>query len=1692
MFTSHEHEDDFTHSNCGCGHCDDHDELGYDDEDVYDDPYEVIMYDIDAEADDLYSLIEMLEDSARSWYARRRLNALAASGPLSDLVAAIIIDSLGRRWNPLEHPRDRFGQFIETGGFLRWVMGGLNLRGQVTRIDSDGRIHIRSVGNDNIPDGKVLRFKPEQASKLINIADPKAGLSEGPLPDIDLDADIPDFPEASPTQKRIYNTLQHGDMPAEDLDRAVNTGDLGREDFSAEVLGLKERGLVEIEQGDKPRVRRHDDADLGLIDAGDDEVAEVGDDETPDLEDSPAFTKAQRDLLDRVIEADSGQGDGVLESELGEFDPVDLQELINAGAVEVGANELLFAENPEGGDEPGANAPAKADLVTEIFNAAGERFDDGDLQEAFQHYAEELARPGDENNAELPDGVPAAKRRNAEAAAKKWWEERNAGIPGEDDGADAPEADVPEAEQAKPKDALNPRNKALADALAAEWMPDEKFLDSPKGLDYAEALKRFFDAEDLDEAGFSDLARIKRDDATRLLRKIDVVSEEDIAGWPDAVRNARQADSEKVVPDAPDAPEVVEDVPEVDTPEPDADPAEMLRQAVHGVPEADLPESDFDPDAEDPLDNDADGFGNLPDAGPPEEALTPDETPSPDMDELLQRFMDRPEGEYGPEVMRLRREGLIEDNGLNDWRLTQAGRDRLGIVDEPGDDADLNQALDERQAAEDAISGNELSDPVDAPLGGVWDINQMDAAVEVREAMIDAQNGVISRDDAYEIAAGKVRDGVLSQNDLDLIQESAKNGISNEWDPDREIDFVGDQRVPDESPNTANKVDVIEFGGEKYDRLPEGSTPQFGDVVDVEQADGSLLALRVHDPDGVGVLVDGGGRARPNPRQNYNPKNVKNVWRVQEPESDERFSRPGVPEGVAPALLDRANAGAPAFVPGEGDGVPAAGKPALEAIDNQPDWLDNKPDVSLEGDVLDRKGNPVELGGWYRANKGGEGDPDQVIGFFRQDRYPGWILVETPDGKQKAVNARGDGPNAGLNRKPDPGTERRKQARVQRAVAGDELLDLDQNNPKNVLKGGTLAEVGMRVRFERSGEKNGVAYNAGEEGVVVRIGWNAAANRPAIYVIKPGAKGQREEIQLAPRYLSPVLEGTPRVPTPDAPGAPNAPGANLPDREWEVPSDDELLDRIKGLGGEVEFIPFNNAHQNPGVVYDQVMALVDRKQIEIVPGGEKDGRLMIRLPGGGQPAPDANLPDGAENPYEGRILGIIDGADADGLLRSDLIDVDDEDINGIDKQFDALEALINRGVLERVQNDDPGNVRYRRKSEPELPRGAQNEVEADLLNIIDDAGNTDGVGGSGLVDIDAEDAPERMMALRGLVERRILRRDLNDDGRPVYRRATSGGAPREMDDEEALAALRAGEDPFSIVNPNLSSLLATAGFSKLKNKNSGISQDNHWRVSPIKGEFPIELKGYGAQSGHVYMEKAASGQLSNDVMNEFIAGALSQGIQDSIGRDAPGLLYHPRVSLAKPPTGMGSRAGGAVLMDHAAHGYPEGHEFYNGRGLSPSELQQGGASSDLIGMGLYDYLINNTVDRHSGNRMYVKDPTTGEVRVVVIDNGFGFGASGFSRTATLQQFFRESFNTSDLVRQADRKDRPAVEKAVRDFVSAYQNLDVEATMASIKLQFPGISPEQEKYARDWLTVAKVRVDAIGLDIPGAVDTIMAL
>ena len=82
---------------------------------------------------------------------RKRISLRVAQETPPGLTASVIIDSLGRRWTPSKHPRDRKGRFIETFGEVRGFMRGKSytkpdFSGRVVAMNPDGTAIVQISG----------------------------------------------------------------------------------------------------------------------------------------------------------------------------------------------------------------------------------------------------------------------------------------------------------------------------------------------------------------------------------------------------------------------------------------------------------------------------------------------------------------------------------------------------------------------------------------------------------------------------------------------------------------------------------------------------------------------------------------------------------------------------------------------------------------------------------------------------------------------------------------------------------------------------------------------------------------------------------------------------------------------------------------------------------------------------------------------------------------------------------------------------------------------------------------------------------------------------------------------------------------------------------------------------------------------------------------------------------------------------------------------------------------------------------------------------------------------------------------------------------------------------------------------------------------------------------------------------------
>ena len=2087
--------DDAPHSNCGCGNCDapmahGYDEYGYDeydeyneyneyneydeyDENVYDDPYEVIMYDIGPVADDVYALIEMLSDTARSWYARRRLNALAASGPLSALVAAIIIDSLGRRWNPLEHPRDRFGKFIVTGGFFRWLSNGKSFRGRVARIDSDGVIHAHSVGNDGIADGSIIKFKPEMASKLISIAEPTASLDFN----FDIDAEIPNFPEASATQRRIYNALRMGDMPAVDLDiYSVSDGtSRGPENFSVDLLTLQDRGLINIDSSSgEPRASLIQSTDtVGVLVEN---IDDLPDDETPDLDDSPNLSKSQRDLLDRIVELDRGQGDGVYRNELTGVDESEIQSLLDIDALEEDDNGRLDLYNPESKADITADKPSEsiADPIAELEMAI-DRLDLGDDEEAFVHYAQELIRPGDENNDPLPEGLKDAKKRKASNMAKAWWDERNAKIKKyNDENSSGVPSETPAESVAPPdpKSVLNPRNAAMADILMAEKWTDEGLsvgpngeekagiLYSKQGEEYARAIKLLFDAEDFKENGFDDRSASATQEAERILNKIQ--SDPDVKpgnakakrapiekfaeeiDWLPLVKEQRGLDMEEAKAKA-DLELNKPDVPSEATPnemmtDEDIASRKRLRESVYGVDvvPSDVP-SEATPDIifnnidkwvewQKRSNDERDLDGDLNDALIKEAVVAYElgldlfagdglvnwnnfvRSVDPDVaDELFRKH----DGNVGPAAMDLimNRDkwdaGSVSEADLPEDAspdATPPDPQSLSVDDSPAYEEIASQFvfnIAEYPAlnATDGVTDKDghviaIGDFYRARSGGEGDFDQIVAFYDQTEfpgwLVAEAPDGKLK---AVHIEGEGLAGGISRVTDERLI--AARNFIKAQ----RQI-VLDDKAVPLPQFNEGN---VMSDGNAAIVGMQVRLRPDKGDLKNLKQGETATIS---------GVTVDPGGLVHAfvfhKGAKNQNEMSKIVVSQLEAVEGERK-------KPVVPRVVD----------PNTGD-LEALEKYRAELLDIFEQQKFNLADVpgliDREGRVIDRDENVIAIGDFYASRRGGEGDFLEIIGFYDQEKYPGWVLGIAPDGKMKMVHTWGK-----TNKKEDSkggivrveSVEAKNGAlanwakKSQRQYAEDGAARLAELDPRNVMADGTRARAGMRVQVNpgKKEDLNG-GFVQGEYGTIHRI--TSGRDGIKVWILKENDAYDdygHHEGKLTGVAVGNLVEADAEQPRQDSSvnplqnraqalpdGANNAdqgeildwiddangewvlasPGDFAVDTAFLAASDDlisrgvlesratpngdreyrripkngstiglpdgaqnadqeEILNIVDDANGEwvkwaqfnvgdrisdesflaasedllsrgvLEFRPTpdgvvefrrkpknaapaslpdgaNNADQgailnaidNLGVEWVSIVDVMNNAEVADTnfylawASLLSNGVIDRREGSGGFPeyrrkpknAAPANLPEGARNADEGALLKVLDDAGGEwvgfaAVLRNSNLNVGDfraaraslrdngvlverwsplgsefrrkpknearkvlpdgaENLNegavlividsavngdwvnydvaqaksGLTQSefLDAQDALVLRGVLQK-ENPYTGAVLLRRKPKnaapASLPDGAENENEAAVLNALDEFGdrwawwrqvavniddansnmdtqavvaarddlikrgviksqqnpdtglveyrrkeqeviitedpavaaqkiveagvlerikNSDAIGINinALVDLNDDGAFDQMIAIRELEKRGAIERATGENGN-VFLRARKSDTEK-MTSDQAVEALLDGRDPFKIYSPDMDQSLIAAGYSFLRNaeardsgaQSSRVADSNMWVVAPeglIPVPFKIRLKGHGPQAGRVMMrKKAAPSVVKNDIINEYIAGAIAEDVSSRLGEGAPGLLYHPKVSISVAPKGIsdvvGSRGpGGAVYMDHALYGFPEGSVAIGGTKINSIEIAKGGGTESLIGLALWDFMVNNNRDRHRNNQLYVQTPD-GTIHTVVIDNGFSLGSG---KPADIFSVYARLGRPLELLErvQSSYADRKQIEEYVRNFVAAYQQMDIDAIFERIRNGLPDMDSDQEAYAKKWLKTARARIDKMALDIDGIVDII---
>jgi hypothetical protein len=153
-------------------------------------------------------------------------------------------------------------------------------------------------------------------------------------------------------------------------------------------------------------------------------------------------------------------------------------------------------------------------------------------------------------------------------------------------------------------------------------------------------------------------------------------------------------------------------------------------------------------------------------------------------------------------------------------------------------------------------------------------------------------------------------------------------------------------------------------------------------------------------------------------------------------------------------------------------------------------------------------------------------------------------------------------------------------------------------------------------------------------------------------------------------------------------------------------------------------------------------------------------------------------------------------------------------------------------------------------------------------------------------------------------------------------------------------------------------------------------------------------------------------------------------------------------------------------------------------------------------MVVYDYLINNTIDRHVENYLMVENPSDGSLRVGIIDHGLAFG--GWDNSEPRFQSFsawhrgdrgpayradsaRGGWNASEAALRVAGSPE-GLESHVRSAIAGFDKVDPEAV--SSRLRAEGLSPEQDQLVTRWMDQFRMRREWLHDNVDDVVETMV--
>lgn len=343
----------------------------------------------------------------------------------------------------------------------------------------------------------------------------------------------------------------------------------------------------------------------------------------------------------------------------------------------------------------------------------------------------------------------------------------------------------------------------------------------------------------------------------------------------------------------------------------------------------------------------------------------------------------------------------------------------------------------------------------------------------------------------------------------------------------------------------------------------------------------------------------------------------------------------------------------------------------------------------------------------------------------------------------------------------------------------------------------------------------------------------------------------------------------------------------------------------------------------------------------------------------------------------------------------------------------------------------------------------------------------------------------------------------------------------EAPDPEAVAALDAGADPFTVQTTNLlGSMRESDRFErKTPTSETGISPIEWYTDPSDKTGHSVGLAGTGESTtdrAYFVKESVMGAEFGNsDIVREVLSSLVYEQISDATGNDERAVPI-PRSVFGDNPEWDGegdaqnrgesyTHQPGHVVSQHAGYFAPRDWEttdattevvaFRNDTKDLPPESQADQRAAfnedmgnlygnDVAKMVLWDFAILNS-DRNPNNALLVYPPDGSEGRALPIDHGFAFEDDpeiiGLDVESTFEWFMRYTLTRAwlEYVRGGldldDNVTENTLRQALSEFTDVYSNIDGDDIVNRFR-SIPGVTDAQVAQVEKWISGVVDRIN----------------